>query len=81
MTKKCLGNVMTIEINQFHPCVVQSNFSFFPSCVQVCKAKDHQAGFVGSVYLDCPNKPCYLCKQPGVNLYIVPINDINIFSV
>ncbi len=32
---------------------------------QVCKAKDHQAGFVGSVYMDCPNKPCYLCKKPG----------------
>ncbi|CAM6030736.1 unnamed protein product [Sphagnum balticum] len=32
---------------------------------KVCKAKDHQAGFVGSVYMDCPNKPCYLCKKPG----------------
>ncbi|KAI5064101.1 hypothetical protein GOP47_0020771 [Adiantum capillus-veneris] len=32
---------------------------------KVCKAKDHQAGFVGSVYVDCPNKPCFLCKQPG----------------
>lgn len=26
---------------------------------------DHAAGFVGSVYVDCPNKPCYLCKKPG----------------
>lgn len=26
---------------------------------------DHAAGFVGSVYVDCPNKPCYLCKRPG----------------
>ncbi|MCO5570673.1 hypothetical protein L7F22_024400 [Adiantum nelumboides] len=32
---------------------------------KVCKANDHQAGFVGSVYVDCPNKPCFLCKQPG----------------
>ncbi|XP_002979996.2 DNA damage-binding protein 2 [Selaginella moellendorffii] len=32
---------------------------------KVCKGKDHQAGFVGSVYLDCPNRPCYLCKRPG----------------
>ena len=23
------------------------------------------AGFIGSVYQDCINKPCYLCKQPG----------------
>lgn len=32
---------------------------------KVCKAKDHQAGFMGSIYVDCPNKPCFLCKQPG----------------
>eukprot|EP00249_Psilotum_nudum_P011683 c23318_g1_i1 orf=119-1795(+) len=32
---------------------------------KVCKGKDHQAGFVGSIYMDCPNKPCFLCKQPG----------------
>ncbi|KAA6425236.1 MAG: DAMAGED DNA-BINDING 2 protein [Trebouxia sp. A1-2] len=31
----------------------------------VCGQKGHCAGFVGSVYQDCPNKPCYLCKQPG----------------
>jgi hypothetical protein len=29
---------------------------------KVCGARDHTAGFQGSVYLDCPNKPCYLCK-------------------
>ncbi len=23
----------------------------------------HQSGFVNAVYIDCPNKPCYLCKQ------------------
>lgn len=33
--------------------------------LQVCKKTGHQAGFVGSVYMDCPNKPCYLCKLPG----------------
>ena len=33
--------------------------------LQVCRQKGHCAGFVGSVYQDCPNKPCYLCKQPG----------------
>ncbi|KAH8972591.1 hypothetical protein BDL97_02G206600 [Sphagnum fallax] len=32
---------------------------------KVCKAKDHQACFVGFVYMDCPNKPCYVCKIPG----------------
>lgn len=31
----------------------------------VCGQKGHCAGFVGSVYQDCPNKPCYLCKQAG----------------
>ena len=32
---------------------------------QVCGKRGHNAGFVGAVYVDCPNKPCYLCKQPG----------------
>eukprot|EP00850_Spirogloea_muscicola_P013707 SM000094S24724 [mRNA] locus=s94:432283:436310:+ [translate_table: standard] len=32
---------------------------------KVCKAADHAAGFAGSVYLDCPNANCYLCKGPG----------------
>ncbi|CAL8469557.1 g9098 [Coccomyxa elongata] len=31
----------------------------------VCGKKGHCAGFVGSVYHDCPFKPCYLCKQAG----------------
>lgn len=33
--------------------------------VQVCGKFGHNAGFVGSVYFDCPNKPCYLCGEPG----------------
>lgn len=33
--------------------------------LQVCGQKGHKAGFVGATYLDCPNKPCYLCKQRG----------------
>lgn len=33
--------------------------------VQVCGKRGHCAGFVGSVYHDCPFKPCYLCKQSG----------------
>lgn len=32
---------------------------------QVCGKSGHAAGFVGSTYIDCPNKPCYLCKTPG----------------
>jgi hypothetical protein len=36
-----------------------------PGVLQVCGQKGHKAGFVGAVYHDCPNKPCYLCKQPG----------------
>ena len=31
----------------------------------VCGGTGHAAGFVGSVYVDCLNKPCYLCRQPG----------------
>ncbi len=33
--------------------------------MQVCGQRGHRAGFVGATYLDCPNKPCYLCKQLG----------------
>lgn len=32
---------------------------------QVCKQKGHEAGFKGATYIDCPQKPCFLCKQPG----------------
>ncbi|KAG2438921.1 hypothetical protein HYH02_010716 [Chlamydomonas schloesseri] len=32
---------------------------------KVCGKRGHRAGFVGATYLDCPNKPCYLCKQTG----------------
>eukprot|EP00879_Flechtneria_rotunda_P023389 GHRR01024740.1.p1 GENE.GHRR01024740.1~~GHRR01024740.1.p1 ORF type:complete len:280 (+),score=52.77 GHRR01024740.1:95-934(+) len=31
----------------------------------VCGQKGHKAGFVGATYMDCPNKPCYLCKGLG----------------
>lgn len=31
----------------------------------VCGKRGHNAGFVGAVYADCPNRPCYLCKQEG----------------
>ncbi|KAH9330599.1 hypothetical protein KI387_002707, partial [Taxus chinensis] len=31
----------------------------------VCKQKGHEAGFKGATYIDCPKKPCFLCKQPG----------------
>ncbi|KAJ6844536.1 putative protein DAMAGED DNA-BINDING 2 [Iris pallida] len=32
---------------------------------KVCKGTGHQAGFQGATYIDCPMKPCYLCKKPG----------------
>ncbi|KAK9840258.1 hypothetical protein WJX74_006309 [Apatococcus lobatus] len=31
----------------------------------VCGKPGHCAGFVGAAYMDCPNKPCYLCKNTG----------------
>lgn len=31
----------------------------------VCGARGHAAGFVGSVYVDCANRPCFLCRRPG----------------
>ncbi|GAB2242388.1 hypothetical protein Droror1_Dr00019163 [Drosera rotundifolia] len=32
---------------------------------KVCKRTGHQAGFQGATYIDCPMKPCFLCKFPG----------------
>ncbi|KAF7020709.1 hypothetical protein CFC21_033772 [Triticum aestivum] len=32
---------------------------------KVCKKTGHEAGFKGAVYIDCPMKPCFLCKMPG----------------
>lgn len=32
---------------------------------QVCKKAGHEAGFKGATYIDCPMKPCFLCKMPG----------------
>lgn len=32
---------------------------------KVCKKTGHQAGFQGATYIDCPMKPCFLCKMPG----------------
>ncbi|GJN37525.1 hypothetical protein PR202_gb26494 [Eleusine coracana subsp. coracana] len=33
---------------------------------KVCKKTGHEAGFKGAVYIDCPMKPCFLCKMPGL---------------
>lgn len=45
--------------------------------LQVCKKPGHEAGFKGATYIDCPMKPCFLCKTPGklnINIpYIVCI--------
>ncbi|XP_042015040.1 protein DAMAGED DNA-BINDING 2-like isoform X2 [Salvia splendens] len=32
---------------------------------KVCKQSGHEAGFRGATYIDCPMKPCFLCKLPG----------------
>ncbi|KAK2376409.1 DNA damage-binding protein 2 [Trifolium repens] len=32
---------------------------------KVCKKPGHEAGFKGATYIDCPMKPCFLCKIPG----------------
>lgn len=44
-----------------------------PYClIQVCSKKGHCAGFVGAKYVDCPNKPCYLCGQSGHSTMTCP---------
>ncbi|KAF3641416.1 Protein DAMAGED DNA-BINDING 2 [Capsicum annuum] len=32
---------------------------------KVCKKTGHEAGFRGATYIDCPMKPCFLCKMHG----------------
>ncbi|KAK6235035.1 hypothetical protein SCA6_010372 [Theobroma cacao] len=32
---------------------------------KVCRRAGHEAGFKGATYIDCPMKPCFLCKMPG----------------
>lgn len=34
----------------------------------MCKRTGHEAGFKGATYIDCPMKPCFLCKMPGNSL-------------
>uniref|UniRef100_A0A0D9UWL2 DNA damage-binding protein 2 n=1 Tax=Leersia perrieri TaxID=77586 RepID=A0A0D9UWL2_9ORYZ len=35
---------------------------------KVCRSTGHEAGFKGAVYIDCPRKPCFLCKMPGSDI-------------
>ncbi|XP_074303158.1 protein DAMAGED DNA-BINDING 2-like [Silene latifolia] len=39
---------------------------------KVCKKRGHQAGFQGATYIDCPMKPCFLCKLPGHTTMFCP---------
>eukprot|EP01023_Acetabularia_acetabulum_P057816 TRINITY_DN6749_c0_g2_i1.p1 TRINITY_DN6749_c0_g2~~TRINITY_DN6749_c0_g2_i1.p1 ORF type:complete len:558 (-),score=59.56 TRINITY_DN6749_c0_g2_i1:258-1931(-) len=43
-----------------------------PNACKVCGSFEHKAGFVGATYLDCPNKPCYLCKKEGHSTAVCP---------
>lgn len=38
----------------------------------MCGQGGHIAGFVGAKYIDCPNKPCYLCGQRGHSTMTCP---------
>lgn len=44
---------------------VRNSGNFHPFFSQVCKKTGHEAGFRGATYIDCPMKPCFLCKMPG----------------
>ncbi|EFN53251.1 hypothetical protein CHLNCDRAFT_26064, partial [Chlorella variabilis] len=43
-----------------------------PARLQVCGKRGHSAGFVGAKYVDCPNKPCYLCGKQGHSTMTCP---------
>lgn len=61
-TQETADNDLTLQKSRKKPITISLKAA---KLCKVCKAEDHQAGFVGSIYVDCPNKPCYLCKQPG----------------
>lgn len=46
------------------PAKIQLTLKSSVQC-KVCKSTEHSAGFRGATYVDCPNKPCYLCKESG----------------
>ena len=48
--------------------------------LQVCKKTGHEAGFKGAVYIDCPMKPCFLCKMPGSHIYVCVIISLCFWS-
>ena len=48
--------------------------------LQVCKRTGHEAGFKGAVYIDCPMKPCFLCKMPGSHIYVCVIISLCFWS-
>lgn len=50
--------LLTLEVIDFWVFVVIGDF-------KVCKKPGHAAGFKGATYIDCPMKPCFLCKMPG----------------
>jgi hypothetical protein len=54
------------------PCSQLGGCSAPPPCMQVCGERGHSAGFVGAKYLDCPNKPCYLCSGRGHSTMTCP---------
>lgn len=39
---------------------------------RVCGERGHFAGFVGATYVDCKNKPCYLCGGSGHSTQTCP---------
>jgi len=47
---------------------------------KVCKRTGHEAGFKGAVYIDCPMKPCFLCKMPGSHIYVCVIISLCFWS-
>lgn len=47
------------------------NISLKKVC-KVCKGTGHEAGFKGATYIDCPKKPCFLCKMTG-NIFYSPL--------
>ncbi|XP_020595334.1 DNA damage-binding protein 2-like [Phalaenopsis equestris] len=55
------GSVLEKGVGKKAPAIIIS----LKKVCKVCKEEGHQAGFQGANYIDCPRKPCFLCKMPG----------------
>lgn len=64
-TNKLKGNCEEAKEEKVSNCKKAPITISLKKVCKVCKRTGHEAGFKGATYIDCPMKPCFLCKMPG----------------